>query len=288
MLHSILLLLPVVQPTTDSTWTSPLMEPLFLQEEATPAADENPDAAPEPKPTAWEGTVAINASQSYGNSDISAAGVNIDATREHKKDDGVNVDDRWTFAGAINYNENTQGSGDTEVTVLQRRRSADLQYDKFLSPKSYLLAQTGIADDTEASLDGRWTVGIGYGYQFRDTEIWKISSEAGVSYVNEDYTTTNSEDFTALRLAYSVEWTGSKKWSWSHAGEVFPSTDGMGDKDQDIYGKFDTRVKMNLTESMFAQLQSLVDYDNTPSTDATGKELDRIDHLLLLSVGWSF
>ncbi|MFT4540007.1 MAG: hypothetical protein ACI841_005371 [Planctomycetota bacterium] len=283
MLQAILLLAPVANPVPDSTWTSPLAEPLYFQEDA--AVEEVVEVE---GTSPWSGSVTINASQTYGNSDIATAGINIDATRETMKANGEDLNDRTTLNSSVNYTENTTGSGLGKTTLLQRRRSADAQYDKFLDPTSYLLAQAGIADDTGAALDGRWTVGLGYGYQISDTDTWGISAEAGVSFVDEDLSTVpGNEDYTSIRVAYNVDWTGSEKWSWSHSGEIFPSTEDFGDANQDIYGKFDTKVNVNLTESMFAQLQSIVDYDNTPA-GVGAAEFDRVDHLLLLSVGWTF
>ena len=51
----------------------------------------------------------------------------------------------------------------------------------------------------------------------------------------------------------------------------------------DVTARWDTRVKTNLTDTMFAQLQWVLTYDNTPVTG-----LDRQDHLLALTIGWTF
>ena len=48
-------------------------------------------------------------------------------------------------------------------------------------------------------------------------------------------------------------------------------------------GHADTRLRSKLSESMFAQLQWILNYDNTPSP---GQE--RMDHRFVLTVGWSF
>jgi hypothetical protein len=51
----------------------------------------------------------------------------------------------------------------------------------------------------------------------------------------------------------------------------------------DFYARIDTRARATLTESMFAQLQWILDYDNTPAPG-----LEKQDHRLIAAVGWSF
>ena len=56
----------------------------------------------------------------------------------------------------------------------------------------------------------------------------------------------------------------------------------------DLFMNVDSRLRVALTEAMFAQFQWVLDYDNTPSTNSSGVEQDRLDHRFLISAGWSF
>jgi putative salt-induced outer membrane protein YdiY len=155
-----------------------------------------------------------------------------------------------------------------------------IKYDYFLSKKTYLLAQASGESDLNALLDLRTTVGVGVGYQFREDESWKISGEAGLSYVDENYEgNADDSDFLAARLAYKADWKASDKWEVGQAGQIYPS---LEDK-EDVNALVDTHAKVTLTKNMFLQLQWLFTWDNTP---ASGTE--RVDDLYLLTLGWSF
>ena len=56
----------------------------------------------------------------------------------------------------------------------------------------------------------------------------------------------------------------------------------------ELSGISDTKLRGKMSEGMFAQLQWIVDYDNTPLADASGNPNTRVDHQIFLSVGWTF
>ena len=60
---------------------------------------------------------------------------------------------------------------------------------------------------------------------------------------------------------------------------MFPSLEDSND----VYGRWDSKLSTSLTEAMFASLQYVMDYDNTPNTGA-----ERIDNRVVFSLGWSF
>lgn len=247
--------------------TLPLVEAPAPAPAALPATsllqDEAAEEASEP---AWKGAVTLGASVSDGNTDIKRASATADAVKK-LEDHRYTLGFQWNFA---------QESG----FVTQRRTLARAQYDKFLSEKMYWLANVSFESDSQADLDLRTIVGAGLGYQFKDTEKFQLAGEAGLSYFDEDYADDDADgDYVAARLAYKWEYLHSERWSFAQNAEIYPS---LEDSD-DVYAKVDTRAKATLTESMFAQLQWLYDWDNTP---AEGK--DRADNLYLLTVGWTF
>ena len=77
----------------------------------------------------------------------------------------------------------------------------------------------------------------------------------------------------ALVTSFAVAYTATQ------STEVFPS---LEDPD-DIYSKLDTRLKVTINGSLFAQLRWVMDWDNTP---ASGNK--RVDNLYLLTLGWTF
>ena len=92
------------------------------------------------------------------------------------------------------------------------------------------------------------------------------------------------QDNLAGRLSSNLDWQISARTQLLNTLKYFPS---LEDAD-DLYGSFDTRLRLKINASMFGQLQWVIDYDNTPLVDSSGRPNDRFDHRVLLSVGWNF
>lgn len=233
----------------------------------TVAASAVQDAAPaEPK---WTGSVSLGMTATDGNSENTSASLDFNAERKTEKD-------RWTVKGFWNYAEQQNAAGESEVT--QRRLGASVKYDYFLSKRTYLFANAGAEYDFKAGIDLRTFVGGGAGYQFYDTETFKLSGEAGVNMFNEDFRVGGSDEYIAARVAETLAWQIRKDVKFDHSIEAYPS---LEDKD-DFFGKMDNKLRLNLSEKMFAQAQWVMNYDNTPAAS------ERVDNLYMLTLGWSF
>lgn len=232
-------------------------------EAATDPVDEEPE--PESEPPQWTGAVTLGSSVSGGNTDIKKSTLTADAIKKLEKS-------RYTLGLIWNFSEE-----DDEIS--QRRIFGSGQFDRFVTDRLYWLAQLSGESDKNASVDLRTTMGGGIGYQFLENEKWKLSGEVGVSYFDERFANDEDSDYVALRTAYKVDWTPNSRWSLAQAIQLFLS---LEDAD-DIYAKADTRLKVTLSGTLFAQLQWIYDWDNTP---ASGKE--RVDNLYLLTIGWTF
>lgn len=213
----------------------------------------------------WDGSLNASAIITDGNTETRSANAAFDAQYRREKD-------RTTLGAFWNYQDDSN-------TVLQRRTGAKAKYDYFFAEKTYGLVQTSIENDKAADLERRWIFGVGVGRQFIENATHKVSAEAGVSWFDEHFKTSADHDFFAARAAYSWDWVITKEWVFFHGGEIYPS---LEDSD-DVYAKLDTRLRVNLTEKMFAQAQWVMDWDNSP---APGKE--SVDDRYILSIGWSF
>jgi len=227
----------------------------------------------------WTGAISINGSYSDGNTDKRTVGASGNAEYRREKD-------RFSLNALWNYT-------DEEKEVTERRVYGAAKYDYFLSKKSYALAQTSGEYDFKSGLDSRYTAGVGYGYQFKEDADLKVLGELGASYVNEDYveppppTESTDAEFIAARVAYKVDWKPSEKFTVVHSGDLFRS---LEDQD-DVFGKLDTALRWTLTEKMFAQLQWIFAWDNTPAFDpdtTPPERKERTDNLVTLGIGWSF
>jgi len=251
MLLQLLVPLAVALPAT--TPDSPLATTATPQDAEAKAAD------------AWTGSVSGGALLSTGNNKSRSATVTAGAERKVEEN-------RVTLGALWNYTEEND-------VLTQRNIYGTGQYDRFLTEKAYAYINASGEADRQAGVDLRWTGGAGMGYQFRDDESWKASGELGISYVDEAFNSGLDSQYASARAGYKTAYLASDKWEFAHDGLIFPSLEDGND----VYTRFDTRVKTSLTDSMFAQLQWIYNWDNTPET---GKVRD--DHLFLLTVGWSF
>ena len=227
-----------------------------------------PQEAPaEPPRNEWNGSVNLGASLSSGNTEKTtvSAGANAEYRREK---------DRTTLKFLWAY----QDEGDAGVTERQIFGSA--KYDYFLSEKTYAFGQLTGEYNFSADLDLRTTASVGVGRQILDGPEWWFAPEVGLAYVDEDFVDDDDDsEFLAARLAYKGKWQASEAFTLEQDAEVFPS---LEDSD-DVYSKVDTRAKVVLTASMFAQAQHVWTWDNTPADGA-----EKSDQLFVIGVGWNF
>jgi putative salt-induced outer membrane protein YdiY len=246
-------------------------DPAAIAAMPAPIAEDEEQVPGPGEPAVWSGSVNVGASYSDGNTDARSINAAIDAVRRSHKD-------RYTFKSYWNYGE-TRNTDTNEFDLTQRRAGATLKYDYFLSEKLYLFAVAGVETDTLADIELRAYAGPGVGYQWREDERLKWGSEAGVTYFDVDYDESEDKEYIAARLANNIAWKINEHTTFENTLEAFPSLDDA----DDFYGKSDTKIKANLTESMFAQLQWIYQFTNQPADDK-----DRNDNLLVLGVGWSF
>ncbi len=265
MLHAASLLLLAASITADEVPPSIAATADEATAGAVDPASVPPQTDEKPPPTDWTGAVALGATFSDGNTDSKRTSATVDATKTVEKS-------RYTLGFSYNRAE----ENDVET---QDRTYGKGQYDHFLDEKSYLLGLVTAESDDQADLDLRWTAGAGYGYQFLNNDEWKLAGEAGLSYFSEEFENGDKDEYLAARLAWNADWKYSKLWQFTQAGQLFPN---LEDK-EDIYAQVDTRVKATLTETMFAQLQWVFSWDNTPAPDK-----ERVDNLYVLTVGWTF
>ena len=229
-------------------------------------------------PIEWTGNVALGGVLSAGNTERRAANAQTQVVRRTD-------DNRLTGRATWDYGEQqTRDSagvlGDWELA--QRRTFGSLKFDHFLEGSLYAWSQGTAENDRLSNLKLRTTAGAGAGYMLIDETDLMLQGEAGISYVDEDRSYAgpgNNSYSTAARLALSLRWDLTPDTQVLQDAEFYPNVETL----YDTYFRVDTRMRTSLTNQMFAQLQYIVDYDNTPSP---GNE--RADHRLIVSLGWGF
>ncbi len=227
---------------------------------------------PERKEADWTGALKLGAGLISGNTERRSASGAFDAELR-RTGDRLAADAQWDYA-------QDQDQATEQWNLTQRRTGGGLKYDRFVTETTYALATTRVLGDTMADLDLRWTAGLGYGFQLLDGAETKLTAEAGLSYLTENFRSgAPSNDYLAARIAYKLRHTFNERTKLIHGVEAFPSTENS----EDVYFQATTELRTNLTDSMIGSIAWIWDYDNTPAPTR-----ERSDHRVLLTVGWSF
>jgi putative salt-induced outer membrane protein YdiY len=230
----------------------------------------------------WSGTLAAGASLARGNTSSEEVHANIDAERRR-------LNDRAT-AGAT-YLFGRQRDPDTG----QKRTTTDNwnvrgKYDYFFKPHWYGYVNGKVEKDNIANIDLRLTPGVGMGYQFVEREDFKVSAEAGLTYVYEKFDDPDSSstpqtefrehnEYLSGRLAYTIERQFKDRFTLFHHAEYLPSFQDIGD----YLVNADAGVRVGLISNLFLEYKFTLTYDAVPAPGASNTDLRH-----LLSVGWSF
>jgi putative salt-induced outer membrane protein YdiY len=226
-----------------------------------------------PPPIKWTGFVLANLSIARGNTETVDAGVEALAVLRRDTD---TANDRFTLSGS--YNFASTGTGDDSVTT-EENVTASAKYDRYFTEKLYGYGIVTYEKDHIADLQFRLSPGVGVGYQWVESPTFNFQTEAGVSYVFEDFDPGGDNDFVALRLAYHVDKKLSDKVLVFHNVEYLPAFEDF----EDYLIRADAGLQADLTKTFFSQFKVEWDYDSTP---APGR--DKSDYRYLVGVGWRF
>lgn len=182
-------------------------------------------------------------------------------------------DDRYTFG--VELNEASSGG---IQTVSDRRLNA--QYDAFLRDRKFLFLNAKFTQDEQAALDLRTSLGAGYGYQFLDSDIAKLSGQLGLNYVHENYTDLESKSFPTLSIGMKYDRKLlNKKLNYFQNLEMDVNLNDT----QDILTRATVGLGLPISKSLTVNTQLNVNYDNQPAADT-----DTTDTALIFSVGYGF
>lgn len=225
-----------------------------------------------PEPVQWHGNLAAGADIERGNTVKTAANVGLDAVRRSEMD-------RITF-GAGYSGEQSQDSDLVGQHSTKRKLFGGLQYDYFVTKQWYAYANARGEKDGIAELALRFTAGAGAGYQWYETETLKWNTEAGLSWVSENYTNdTPSTDYLAARIASNFDYVLYPGLAFFQYTRLYPSLQSI--KDQLV--ETSTGLRYKIWGNFFGESKILFTWDSTP---ANGRE--RTDLAYILGVGYGF
>ncbi len=223
-------------------------------------------------PPAWKGSITVNGRATRGNTDTAALGVSLDAVRRGERD-------RLTAgAGYFHGREADPDSGEERTTTDNMFVSG--KYDYFLARRLYVFGALRVERDRIADLDLRLTPSAGGGYQWFESPVFNLATEAGLAWVYENFRDGSDDEHVAGRLAYRTDWTPHRSVRLFHSLEWLPAAE---DPLADYNLNADAGVRTTIVRDLFAEIKVELRYDSIP---APGSEPEDLRYLL--GVGWSF
>ena len=204
----------------------------------------------------WTGNAFFGAILTRGNSDTESVDVRASATRRTEID-------RMLVEGNYFYSrQKNPATGDK--TTSADNWSVLGKYDYFFTEKLYGYASLRAERDRIALLDLRLTPSVGVGYQWFERPDFELKTEAGLAYVYEDFSTGDSNEYVAARLAYGVKKKLNDRVSVFHNLEYLPSLEDPSEFNVNA----DAGLRANLTKRMYSELKVEWKYDSDPAPGA--------------------
>jgi len=228
-----------------------------------------------PPSVGWTGSVVANGTLTRGNAN--SAGFGLAGNTILRRDTPEN-DDRVTLDAAYNYVRTGRGLGGITTTD---NLGADAKYDIFFSDKLYGYGNVGYYHDRIALLNVRLTPGVGVGYQWIESKDFNFNTEAGISYLYQDYQGGLIQQNAAYRLAYHIDKALSDKVKVFNDAE-FVAPFRFGQSNQYVLTA-DAGIRAQLTKSFFSEFKVLYHRNDHPLPGTLKDDLD-----FLLGVGWTF
>jgi putative salt-induced outer membrane protein YdiY len=223
-------------------------------------------------PVAWTGAIVVNGLFTHGNSNTSEIGVSGNAVRRSETD-RISADAAYLFSRST-------PKGGTSVTT-EDNWILNGEYQDFFTKKFYGYANVGVQKDRINNLDLRLTPGIGIGYQWVERPDFNISTEAGGTWVYQEFrnVSTPQENFSA-RIAYHID-----KSLWDDKVKLFHDLEFLPgiQHTNDYIVTTDIGLRAAITENMFSELKAIFDFDSKPAPGAV-----KFDTKYLIGVGWKF
>jgi putative salt-induced outer membrane protein YdiY len=222
---------------------------------------------------AWTGSILANGNVARGNTHSEDFGITADAAL--RRDDAFH-NDRFSLGGAYNFGRQTVGGVNT---TSADNWFAQAKYDRYFTDKWYGYGLMRYDHDRLAFLNYRLSPGVGVGYQWFEGADFNLRTEAGASYVYEDYSSDGNSDKVALRLAYHVDKTLNQNVSVFHNLEWLPAFDDPGDYNLNA----DAGIRAKLAANFFSEFKVQYQRDSTPAPGAL-----KNDVRFIVGLGWTF
>lgn len=222
---------------------------------------------PPPEKPKWKGSVVGNLGLTSGNSETTSVGITAEIAKREE-------DDRINLRGGYYYSKDDEKGIRDDQLILGK-------YDYFFNKQWFGYLTSRLDRDVIRELNLRTTGGAGMGYQFIEDPILNLFGEAGISYVNEDYSQDDDDkNYVAGRLAGHFGWWIIKdKLEFKEDIEILLGIEDIND----WFAISETGLVWKWNSHWSANAGVRYEYDNTPA-----KGYDRADTKYLVGVGYTF
>jgi putative salt-induced outer membrane protein YdiY len=162
---------------------------------------------------------------------------------------------RYSAAAAVNQAED---SG----TDTADNWTTSLNYDRFLTSRLFVNANSIFTNDRFRDLDLRTALGAGLGYQVIDTPRTKLTANGGAGWVQEDYITAPTNDYAALRESAALDFfLVPGRILFFHKHDGYFGVQGEGNR----FVKTQNGFRLSVVRNFVTTLQYDLDYAATPA-----------------------
>ena len=232
----------------------------------------NPQPKPAPK---WTGSFGAGLSSTNGNTYAQSGSVSFDMAKRTDQD--------RTTLGGIYIVSRSEKSDTGEKETTQENFTLRGQYDYFMSKKAFSFVNASFKKDHISDLDRRIVAGLGFGYQWFETDTLKYSLDGGMAEVCKQYTRdgiTEKSDELSAQFGHNLAWKITDKVKFSHNLKFYPSVTSTI---SDYYLTTDAELRVALSAAWYSSIKAILDYDSTPA-----EGIGSTDTKYILGVGWKF
>ena len=168
---------------------------------------------------------------------------------------------------------------DRDVETARNWTTA-FKYDRFVSTRMFLNANTILTNDRFRDLDLRTAVGAGVGYQVLTGPRVTLTADGGLGYVNENLESQPDDSYAALRESVSLAaFAVPDRIQFFHVHDGYFGVTG----EDNLFVRMQNGVRLALAAGFVTTLRHDLDYDKSP---AVGRS--NTDRTLALTLGYRF
>ena len=210
--------------------------------------------APDP---AWTGEVMLNGKITGGDSKTTEAGIGLKLEKEWKSD-RLNLVGEYMYGREWSPNTGLWSTSDDFGNAYGK-------YTHDVYEKLYLDVNVKALHDQLAELNYRLSPAAGIGYRWLAEPKLELSTDVGVAYNDERFSTFGGRSFWGPQLEYDVEWKPVKRLRLFNTLEYYPSfSDFSANYLLDTQGGFHVTVWSHA----FIELRGEYHHDTEPAPSA--------------------